>query len=47
MSFELSTQGGGGMKIKKWKSVSKTIVRRRNDRTTLWVDASQLLVQGE
>lgn len=27
MSFELSTQGGGGMKIKKWKSVSKTIVR--------------------
>lgn len=45
MSFELSTQGGGGMKIKKWKSVSKTIVRRQNDRTMLWVDASQLLVQ--
>ena len=35
------------MKIKKWKSVSKTIVRRQNDRAVLRVDADIPLVRRE
>lgn len=49
MSFELSAWGGGGMKRKTWKCVSKIIsgFRKRIDGIMLHVDAGKLLVQRD